>query len=493
MMVQGSKEVAVMETTRMAGGKQRININMGAWWVLLLIGAGCWWTTLAGAQTPGGDHAPSQLPADASAQVEPARPEAAAPPNAQALETYEGASVGMTADGAPFRGDPKAPLTLMEYSDYLCPFCGRHFRQTLPTLLDKYARSGKVQFVFRDYPIASLHPTAPKGAAAALCVAEQGAVRFWQMHAALFKGQQQWARQPDPSAFLAETAKGTGADMAAYEQCLASGRTNALVQQRVAEGKALGFNGTPSFQFIHNASGKTYTLVGAQPVDVFTKWIEALLAGEEPPEPEKPKPPELPFWAKPEGLAPDPQRPGFTVAGDAYKGNPQAKLVVVEFSDFQCPSCQRHALETQPALDKQFVESGEVLWVVKHFPLRMHPQAPVAAAAAECAGDQGKFWEMHHLLFERMTQWAQDAPDAALVELGEELKLDRMQFTACLTSRKALERVLRDLYDGQGVVRSTPSFILIANGTGSVMRGARSADQFAAILRKRVEKTTETN
>jgi protein-disulfide isomerase len=485
---QSGEIIAVAEKTRIVGGKKTMNMRL--WWVLLLIG---WLTTLAGAQTPGGDNAPAHVPAGTDTQAETARPAVAAPASTQNLETYQGTPVGLTADGAPFRGDPKAPLTLMEYSDYLCPFCGRHFRQTLPALLETYARNGKVQFVFRDYPIASLHPTAPKGSAAALCVAEQGAARFWQMHAALFEAQQQWARQPDPSAFLAEAAKSTGADMTAYEQCLASGRTDTLVQQRVAEGKALGFNGTPSFQFVHNASGKTYTLVGAQPVKVFNQWIEALLAGEEPPEPEKPKPPELPFWAKPEGLAPDPQRPGFTKAGDAYKGNPEAKLVVVEFSDFQCPACQRHALNTQPALDKQFVESGEVLWVAKHFPLRIHPQAPAAAAAAECAGEQGKFWAMHHLLFDRMTQWAQDDPDAVLVTLAEELELDRAQFTTCLTSRKALERVLHDLYDAQGVVRSTPTFILIANGKGSVVRGTRSAEQFAAVLQKTLERAASTN
>ena len=83
---------------------------------------------------------------------------------------------------------------------------------------------------------------------------------------------------------------------------------------------------------------------------------------------------ELPFWAKPEGLAPDPKRPGFTVAGDPYKGNPKAKTVLVEFADFQCPSCQKHALTSQPEIDKQFVATGQVMWVFKHFPLREHAQ-----------------------------------------------------------------------------------------------------------------------
>jgi protein-disulfide isomerase len=415
------------------------------------------------------------------------------PPRVQkvaAVETYQGTPVGFTADGHPFRGKPDAPLTLVEYTDYLCPFCERYFSQTLPALLEKYVRTGQVKFVVRDFPLASLHPAAPRGAAAALCVAEQGATRFWQMHDALLQTQQQWNRLPDPTAFLAAAARKVGADMPAYERCMASGRHDARVQQSVAAGQALGFTGTPTFQFVQKTSGKTYTLAGAQPVDVFARWIDALLAGKEPPETKPPEKPELPFWAKSEGLAPDPKRPGFTVAGDPYKGNPNAKLVLVEFSDFQCPACQRHALTTQPELDKRFVKTGEVLWVAKHFPLRIHPHAPVAAAAAECAGDQGKFWAMHHRLFEQTEQWSTgDDPDAALVGLAADLELDRARFTACLTSRKALERVLRDLYDAQAIgVRSTPTFVLFYGGTGHALAGARSAEEFAATLQQQLER-----
>ncbi|HSF34368.1 MAG TPA: thioredoxin domain-containing protein [Candidatus Tectomicrobia bacterium] len=412
---------------------------------------------------------------------------------ATAPETYQGTPVGFTADGHPFRGNPDAPLTLVEYSDYLCPFCARYFSQTLPTLLEKYGRSGQVKFVMHDFPLAALHPTAPRGHAAARCVAEQGATPFWQMHQALLQAQQEWNRLPDPSAFLAKTARDARADMMAYEACMASGRQDTPVQRSVAAGRALGFNGTPSFHFVHQPTGKTYTLTGAQPVDVFTRWIEALLAGQEPPKIEEAQPApapklELPFWAKPEGLAPDPKRPGYTVAGDAYKGNPEAKLVLVEFGDFQCDACQRHALTTQPELDKRFVETGGVRWVIKHFPLRAHPHAPVAAAAAECAGDQDKFWAMHHLLFERMEQWSTgNDPDTALVQLAADLEFDRAQFGACLQGRKALERVLRDLQDGQGIgVKNVPAFVLFQDETPFVLVGARPLESFARLLQQQL-------
>ncbi len=412
----------------------------------------------------------------------------------EAVETYQGSPVGFTADGHPFRGNPNAPLTLIEYSDYLCPFCARYFSQTLPALLERYGSNGQVQFVFHDFPLASLHPTATRGHAAALCVAEQGVSRFWAMHEALFQALPQWNRLPDPSVFLAEVTHKVGVDMPAYEQCLAAGRTEARVQQRVGAGQALGFNGTPSFQFVHHASGKIYTLVGAQPIDVFTRWIDDLLAGKEPPKDQQAEPaaaqkPELPFWGKPEGLAPDPQRLGFTVAGDRYKGRPNAKLVLVEFGDFQCDACQRHGLETQPELDKRFVETGQVMWVFKHFPLRAHSHAPVAATAAECGGDQGKFWAMHHQLFERMERWATgDDPEAALVQLAADLELDRAEFSACLQSRNALEHVLRDLQDGQGIgVRNVPAFVLFRDETPFILVGARPVEQFATLLQRQLK------
>jgi protein-disulfide isomerase len=262
----------------------------------------------------------------------------------------------------------------------------------------------------------------------------------------------------------------------------------------VAAAQALGFNGTPTFQFLNQAGGKTYTLVGAQPVDVFTRWIDALLAGKEPPKEEQTesvqaRKPELPLWAKPEGLAPDPNRPGFTVAGDRYKGGPNAKVVLIEFEDFQCPACQRHALKTQPELDKRFVDTGEVRWVVKHFPLGIHPRAPAAAAAAQCAGDQDKFWPMHRLLFERQEQWSTGGdPDVALTAIAADLGLETGRFNACLKGRQALEPAVRDLYDGQGIgVRSVPSFVVFQGGAPFVLVGTRAAGQFAPLLQRLVD------
>jgi protein-disulfide isomerase len=128
------------------------------------------------------------------------------------------------------------------------------------------------------------------------------------------------------------------------------------------------------------------------------------------------------------------------------------------------------------------------MWVVKHFPLRMHAQAPAAAAAAECAGSQGKFWAMHHALFERMENWSEAKdPDAPLAKIGASIGVEPKRFATCLASRRGLEHVLRDLYDGQAIgVTSLPTFILLHDGAGHIMTGARSADQFAATLQQQL-------
>ena len=398
---------------------------------------------------------------------------------------YQDTAVGFTRQGHPFRGDPEAPVTIEEYSDYLCPFCARHFDQTLPVLVEKYIKTGKLKYVFRDYPIAKLHPSAAKGHSAALCAAEQSAVLFWKMHNLLFQQQQQWNKLDDPTDFLTRRAKELGADMESFNTCMASDRKAGGIEKSIADGQALEFNGTPTFRFSRSGSEESYTLVGAQGIKAFTVWMDSLLAGGEPP---LPKPPELPFWAKPEGLAPDTDRAGYNTAGDAYKGSGQARLVVVEFSDFQCPSCRRQALETFPELDKQFIETGKVMWVFKHLPLKMHPHAPAAATAAECAGDQNEFWAMHHLLYEKQEEWSKENSDAELVKLAQQLGMDMPAFEKCFNSRTGLERVLHDIYDAQGIIQKTPSFILISNGKASKMQGTKSPENFAKMIEKRLEK-----
>ncbi|MBN1402822.1 MAG: thioredoxin domain-containing protein [Anaerolineae bacterium] len=432
-------------------------------------------------------------PSGATAQAEvSSSPEAVASGATSATQaspeplTYEGMPTGFTPEGYAYLGDLDAPVIMEEYTDYLCGFCARHAAQTMPALLEEYVATGQVAYVFHDMPLAQLHPTAAQGHAAALCVAQQGLPLFWAMHDELFGRQSEWNRLPDPSEFLTTLAEEIGADKATYEACVDTGDALERVQESVAAAQALGMSATPNFRFTRSEDGETYALVGAQPLAVFRQWLDALLAGEEPPEEQRQEAgqQELPLWATPKGLAPDPERPGYNLAGDAYKGNLDAELVVIEFTDFQCPPCRQHALEVQPALDKAMVDSGEVLWVHKNLPLQMHPQSEAAAIAAECAGDAGKFWEMHDLLFEKQETWSVDEPDPMLIVLAEELGLDMVQFSACLEDPDTRKRVQADLADAQGLVNASPSFVILFGDQGGLLRGSRPADEFETLLRQ---------
>lgn len=413
------------------------------------------------------------------ADEEPSRTPETAPAPSEPSGTYDGLAVGFTDEGYPYLGDPDAPVSLVEFSDYLCPFCGRHFSQTTPLLIDQYVRTGQVNMVFRDFPLAELHPTAPSGHASALCIAEQGAAFFWAYHDALFARQGEWSSVPDNSGFLAAVASDVGADLDAYQVCVDSGRTVPMVEQRVAQGRSLGFSGTPSFHIVNNLTDEIIEVVGAQPLEIFSANLDAAIAGEMPVVEEEPAP-DLPFWANAGGLAPDPDRPGYNLAGDAYQGDPEAPLVVVEVSDFQCPFCARHAIETQPSLNERYVDTGQIMWVFKNFPLAIHPQAPAAATAAECAGEQGEFWAMHDLLFETVEEWSVDPPDAVLESLAAELGLDGAAFSSCLASRAPLERVLADVFDLTSIFSTTPTFVVLFDGRASVIEGAQPLEQFIA-------------
>ncbi len=436
----------------------------------------------SGAQSE--EATPTAAPAGTEAPAQAATGDQATADN---QETVDGIPVGFTEEGYPYRGSLDAPITVYEFSDYQCPFCARHVIQTEPALKDNYVANGQVRFVFRDLPLESLHPNAIPAAIAANCVAEQGAVPYWEMHGLLFRAQSEWSNMTDPASTFARLAEEAGADPDLYATCIAetSDAKEAAVRASVDEAAAFDFTGTPSFLFVDEASKDAYPLVGAQPFDVFAGYIDAMIAGEPPVDPAAAEQgaAQIPYWATAEGLAPDPDNPGVNMAGDFWRGDPDAPLTVIEFSDFQCPFCRQHTLDTQPVLDEEFVDPGTVRWVFKHFPVEQsHPQAVASSGAAQCAGNQGKFWEMHDLLFERSSDWANSGVDEALVTLAEELELDIDQFNACMEDEATYQKILADLNEGGGFVRGTPTFVVLYGEEGRLIPGALPADQFSAAL-----------
>lgn len=403
-------------------------------------------------------------------------------------ETYKGLPVGFTEDGLPYRGSPDAPIVMLEYSDYECPFCNRYFIQTEPALDESYVRTGKVRVVFHDFPLASLHPRAPSIHMAGLCVAEQGsAAAYWQMHAEIFRSVDEWSRSADPMSIMARLAESIGVDMDAYSACVDAGDQFVTVSDRVDIAFARGFGGTPSFQFVRTSDSVVFEMVGAQPYEQFSGLIDSILAGAMPQAPAQAGSQDqgdggIPFWASAEGLQPDPARPGYNVAGDQYKGSPEAALVVIEFASYQCPYCQRHALDTQPTLDELFVDTGKVMWVFKHFPLSSQAQSPAAGVAAECAAEQGKFWEMHDLLFENTQRWSISEPGPVFADIALGLGLDVDAFTTCYDDPAIMARVQSDSADGGPFVRGTPTFIVLRGEEGSIIPGALPLDTFVEVL-----------
>lgn len=170
------------------------------------------------------------------------------------------------ADDTMVLGDPGAPVTIVEFSDYECSFCSRHFQQTWPLLQAEFVDTGRVRYMFKDFPIAGLHPQAFRAHEAARCAGEQGT--YWAMHDQLFTKQRSWAGRADNASVFERYAAQLGLDAGAFEDCLASDRWSGAVNADISEGASLGVRGTPNF-FIDG-----YPLVGAQPYETFQFAIE---------------------------------------------------------------------------------------------------------------------------------------------------------------------------------------------------------------------------
>jgi len=179
-------------------------------------------------------------------------------------------------DNDPIRGDPNAPITIIEFSDFQCPFCARFHVQTLPLLLEEYIDTGKVNLVYRDFPIQSIHPNALPAAVAAECANEQG--NYWEYHDTLFEKQSGWSRLDSNSAIstFSQYATDIGLEQQQFDSCLGSGKYLEEVQGDLSDGRDYDITGTPGF-FIGNEEIGFVKINGAQPFDSFQRIIDAQL------------------------------------------------------------------------------------------------------------------------------------------------------------------------------------------------------------------------
>ena len=207
-----------------------------------------------------GRPAPSAAPGQAQA------------PSAPAAETQTIVSI----DGGAMKGDKNAKVTLVEFTDYQCPFCSRHMRDTFPQIENDYIKTGKIRYVLREFPLESIHPQAVKAAEAAGCASDQG--KYWEMHDRLFANQNALA-----PAQLTSHAEALSLDAAKFKTCLDTGKFTAKVRKDLSDAQKYGATGTPTF-FIGLTDPKSSDvkavrkIVGAQTYAAFKDAIDTLLA-----------------------------------------------------------------------------------------------------------------------------------------------------------------------------------------------------------------------
>ena len=376
---------------------------------------------------------------------------------------------------SPSFGPATAKVTIVEWSDFECPFCSR-VGPTLAKIKESYAKD--VRVVFRHQPL-PFHPNAKLAAEASHAAHEQG--KFWEYHDKLFANQKAMDR-----ASLEKYAQELGLNLAKFKAALDSGKFKAKVEADMAAGNALGANGTPTF-FIN---GREF--VGAQPFEAFKRVIDEEIGKADKLLAAGTKPEELYAKLNAENVANAPTAPAAAPGAPAeppvqkvdvgnapVKGDKNAPVTIVAFSDFECPFCSR-VVPTLKQLEDQY--GGKIKVAFKNQPLPFHANAKLAAAAALAAHEQGKFWEYHDKLF--ANQRALDR--ASLEKYAQELGLNVDKFKAALDQGKFNAQIEADMAQASSVGASgTPTFFI----NGRTLVGAQPVDAFKRVIDEELKKT----
>lgn len=385
-------------------------------------------------------------------------------PEGVALDDSEEIPVG----DAPVQGPRDAPVTVVVFSDFECPYCNRG-RNTMADLRATFPRD--VRVVWRNLPL-SRHEHAHAAAEAALeAHAQGGDVAFWRYHDLLFSHQDRLTR-PD----LEHYATLAGLDLARFRRALDEGVHGDRVRADMTLAERLGVDGTPAF-FVNGTA-----VVGAQPLVVFEGLVTALLARAR--ETGRPRS----FYADSvRAPLPPPERGGrsgwaevheLAVPADAPARGPATAPVVLQvFSDFQCPYCAR-VEPTLSALREHYGERLRVVW--RDFPLPGHADAmPAAEAAREVRAQRGEeaFWRFHDALFARRAEGGELGREA-LEGIATPLGVDIARLREALEDRRHVAAIEADMraIQATGVRFGTPAFFI----NGHFMSGARPLAEFRA-------------
>jgi len=382
-------------------------------------------------------------------------------------------------DGASIKGNvDEALVTIVEFSEFQCPYCGKVL-PSIKKVMDTYG--DKVRVVFLDNPLPFHKRAIPASTLAHEAKAQKGMEGFWAAHDLLFANQ----RALEDSDLEGYAAK-LGLDVEAVKAAIASNKYKDRFASFQGLASDLNASGTPHF-FINGRR-----IVGAQPYEKFKEIIDqeikkasAMVAkgtakkdlyaaiiknGKEPP------PPEMKEVGKPPEDAPK-------------KGAKNPKVIIHEFSDFQCPYCSR-VNGTMSQIAKEYGDVVQVVW--RHKPLPFHKDAPLAHAAAQEAYAQkgdAAFWSMHDKLFASQKEPGIKRPN--LESFAEELGLDMTKFKAALdgNTHEAFIKAENDLSNKVGV-RGTPGFVIAPAsnpGKGYFLSGAQPFGKFKKLIDRAVK------
>ncbi len=380
----------------------------------------------------------------------------------------------------PQKGPDDALVTIVEFSDFECPFCGR-VEPTITQLQDKYGKDLRVVWMNNPLPF---HKNAKPAANAALeAHAQKGDKGFWAMHEKMFANQKALTTEN-----LEKWAKEIGLNVPKFKKALAEDKYSKTIQKQQTLANSLGARGTPAF-FINGRN-----LRGAQPLPAFTTLVDEELAkakalvekgtprakvyetiiakGETGPK------------TKPAGAAADANKVyDIPVPKNApTKGKKNAKVVIQEFSDFQCPFCSR-VNPTVAQLMNEYGDRVQIVW--RDYPLPFHKEAhPAAQAAREVFEQKGNkaFWEYHDLLFQNQKALTR----ANLEKFAEQVGVDMKAFKAALDSGKHKATVDADMaaVAKAGARIGTPSFFV----NGKLLQGAQPYPAFKAAVEDALKK-----
>ena len=352
--------------------------------------------------------------------------------------------------GDPISGDKNAPVTIVMWSDYECPYCKR-VEATLAQVRDEY--KGKVRIVWKDNPLPMHAQAIPAAVLARLAYKKGGDEASWKAHDTLFENQH---RLKEAGA-LKEIAESLGLNYADVEAASKSGTVLDYIEESQSEASDFGAGGTPHF-FINGRR-----LNGAQPFEQFKLMIEGQFKMAEA-QLKKGTPADKLY----EELLKDGKKPSAPArhkveaptAANPSIGNKNAKIVIQVFSDFQCPYCAK-GKETVHELMKLYPNDIRVVW--RNFPLDFHKDAPLAAEAAlEAKAQKGDeaFWAFHDKLFE-VQRGPEGVTRPALEKIAAEQGVDMARFKKAHDENKHKAVIDADIAAGKAAeVRGTPAMFV---------------------------------